>query len=98
MRSAPWILVFAAFWLGAAAAHGGGVPQVLVASGGFGTDGGAGGGVVIEASDAVIAGAGAKVKPPKAPKIPTRAALIADDRDMNLAVEIADLDANPADL
>jgi hypothetical protein len=97
MRSARGFLVFAAFWLGAAAAHGGQV-ELLRATGGAGEVGGAGGDVVIEASDAVIAGAGAKVKAPKAPKIPTRAALVAGDTDMNFAVEIADLDASPADL
>jgi hypothetical protein len=88
MRSAVGALAFAV--LGAAgAAH----AQAILAPGGSGDSGGAGGDIVLRASDAVVGGAGAKVKAPKAPKVSTRAELVAADQDM-----IADLDANPADL
>jgi hypothetical protein len=92
MRSAVGFFVFA-LMLGASA-H----AQSLHAPGGAGDSGGAGGDVVVRASDAVVAGAGAKAKAPKAPKVSTKAELVASDLDMNLQVEIADLDASPADL
>jgi len=72
--------------------------QVLLAPGGAGDSGGAGGSVSIRASDAVVAGGNAKAKAPKTPKVSTKAELVVANLDGNPAVQIADLDASPADL
>jgi hypothetical protein len=92
MRNGIGLFVFAL--VAGAAAH----AQSLAAPGGAGDSGGAGGEVVVRASDAVVAGAGAKAKAPKAPKVSTKAELIASDTDGDLTLEIEDLDASPADL
>jgi len=92
MRSVVGILTFAVM-LGASA-H----AQSIVATGGAGDSGGAGGDLSIRVSDAVVAGGSAKAKAPKAPKVTSKPDLTATDLDSNLVVEIADLDASPSDL
>jgi hypothetical protein len=49
-----------------------------------------GGDVVVRASDAVVAGGGAKAKAPKAPKVSTKAELVVANLDANHLVQIAD--------
>ena len=92
MRSVVGFLAFV-FMLGASA-H----AQSLHAPGGTGDSGGAGGDVTLRASDAVVAGGGAKAKAPKAPKVSTKAELVVANLDANPLVQIADLDASPFDL
>jgi hypothetical protein len=72
--------------------------QAILAPGGSGDTGGLGGAISIRASDAVVAGGRAKAKAPKAPKVSTKAELVVANLDGNPAVQIADLDASPADL
>jgi hypothetical protein len=92
MRSALLAFVFGSVICGAAHA------QSLLAPGGAGDSGGDGGSIEIRASDAVIAGAGAKAKAPKAPKVTNKPDLLATDQNGDTFVDIADLDLNPADL
>jgi hypothetical protein len=92
MRSLVGLLAFVSLLGGSAAA------QSLTAPGGAGDSGGAGGEITLRASDAVTAGAGAKAKAPKAPKVSTKAELVVGDTDGDMTVEIEDLDASPADL
>ena len=92
MRSVIVAFAFALSFGGAA--HG----QSLLATGGAGDSGGDGGGVEILASDAVVAGAGAKAKAPKAPKVTTKPDLATGDLNIGAFIDIADLDASPSDL